>query len=53
MVPTFAEIGSSERLDEAALTAFLSDPTHSRMPPLPLARSEIADIVAYIQHQAR
>lgn len=53
MVPTFAEIASSERLDDAALKAFLSDPTHSRMPPLPLARSEIADLVAYIKHQAR
>ncbi|OHV79943.1 cytochrome c family protein [Ensifer sp. LCM 4579] len=53
MVPTFAEIGSSKRLDEAALTAFLADPTHSRMPPLSLARSEIADLVAYIARQSR
>ncbi|ASY65237.1 Cytochrome c552 (plasmid) [Sinorhizobium sojae CCBAU 05684] len=53
MVPTFAEIGSSKRLDETGLTAFLSDPTHSRMPPLSLARSEISDLVAYIRRQAR
>lgn len=50
-VPTFAEIGSAERLDEGALRAFLADPTHSRMPPLSLTRSEIADVVAYIQGQ--
>ncbi|MGO7674353.1 cytochrome c family protein [Rhizobium ruizarguesonis] len=52
-VPTFVQIGKSERLDEATLTAFLADPHRSRMPNLSLTRSEIADLVAYIKHQRR
>jgi len=52
-VPTFAQIGASERFDEAALAAFLANPHHSRMPNLSLSRSEIADLVAYIKLQVR
>jgi mono/diheme cytochrome c family protein len=52
-VPTFAQIGASERFDEAALTAFLASPHHSRMPNFSLSRSEIADLVAYIKRQMR
>lgn len=52
-VPTFAQIGASERYDEAALAAFLANPHHSRMPNLSLSRSEIADLLAYIKLQAR
>ena len=52
-VPTFAEIGASERFDETALAAFLANPHDSRMPNLSLSRSEIADLVAFIKLQAR
>lgn len=52
-IPTFAQIGRSERFNEAALAAFLANPHHSRMPNLSLTRSEIADLVAYIKRQAR
>ncbi|WP_349238597.1 c-type cytochrome [Bosea sp. F3-2] len=52
-VPTFAQIGRSERFTEATLAAFLANPHHSRMPNLSLTRSEIADLVAYIKRQAR
>jgi mono/diheme cytochrome c family protein len=48
-VPTFAEIGGSERFDERSLSAFLATPHHSRMPKLSLTRTEIADLVAYIR----
>ncbi|MCA1442909.1 cytochrome c [Ensifer sp. IC4062] len=48
-VPTFAQIGESERFDEASLSAFLAAPHHSRMPNLSLTRTEIADLVAYIK----
>ena len=48
-VPTFAEIGVSERFDERSLSAFLATPHHSRMPNLSLTRTEIADLVAYIR----
>ena len=50
-VPTFAQIGRSERFNEATLAAFLASPHHSRMPDLSLTRSEIADLVAYIKRQ--
>lgn len=50
-VPTFAEIGETEHLSGAKLSAFLSAPQHSRMPNLSLTRSEIADLVAYIKAQ--
>ncbi|MGI0526706.1 cytochrome c [Rhizobium giardinii] len=52
-VPTFAQIGRSERFDEATLATFLANPHHSRMPNLSLTRSEIADLVAYIKRQVR
>lgn len=48
-VPTFAQIGASEKFDEASLSVFLAAPHHSRMPNLSLTRSEIADLVAYIE----
>jgi mono/diheme cytochrome c family protein len=48
-VPTFAQIGESNRFDEATLSSFLAAPHHSRMPNLSLTRSEIADLVAYIK----
>ncbi|WP_457664194.1 c-type cytochrome [Sinorhizobium medicae] len=48
-VPTFAQIGESERFDERSLSAFLATPHHSRMPNLSLTRAEIADLVAYIK----
>jgi len=48
-VPTFAQIGDSERFDERSLSAFLAAPHHSRMPNLSLTRTEIADLVAYIK----
>jgi mono/diheme cytochrome c family protein len=48
-VPTFAEIGVSERFDERSLSAFVAAPHHSRMPNLSLTRTEIADLVAYIR----
>ncbi|PTM95139.1 c-type cytochrome [Mycoplana dimorpha] len=48
-VPTFAQIGRSERFDEGSLSAFLAAPPHSRMPNLSLTRSEIADLAAYIK----
>lgn len=48
-VPTFAQIGESERFDERSLSAFLAAPHHSRMPNLSLTRTEIADLVAYIK----
>ena len=49
-VPTFEQIGKS--YDDAALAAFLADPSHSRMANLSLSREEIADLVAYIRLQA-
>lgn len=52
-VPTFAQIGRSGRFNEATLAAFLGDPHRSRMPDLSLTRSEIADLIAYIERQAR
>ncbi|MCA1370379.1 cytochrome c [Bradyrhizobium sp. BRP14] len=48
-VPTFAQIGESERFDERSLSAFLAAPHHSRMPNLSLTRTEIADLVAYMK----
>ncbi|MDR6755389.1 mono/diheme cytochrome c family protein [Mycoplana sp. BE70] len=48
-VPTFAQIGKSDKFDEASLAAFLAAPPHSRMPNLSLTRSEIKDLVAYIK----
>ncbi|MFD1326698.1 c-type cytochrome [Mycoplana ramosa] len=48
-VPTFAQIGKSDKFDEAGLSVFLAAPHHSRMPNLSLTRSEIADLVAYIR----
>ncbi len=48
-VPTFAQIGESERFDERSLSAFLATPHHSRMPNLTLTRTEIADLVAFIK----
>ncbi|RVK72988.1 cytochrome C [Sinorhizobium meliloti] len=48
-VPTFAQIGESERFDERSLSAFLATPHHSRMPNLSLTRAEIVDLVAYIK----
>ncbi|WP_244564824.1 c-type cytochrome [Rhizobium sullae] len=52
-VPTFAQIGESERFDETRLATFLANPHHSRMPNLSLTRSEISDLVAYIKRQRR
>ncbi|WP_103720690.1 c-type cytochrome [Bosea psychrotolerans] len=52
-VPTFSQIGRSERFSEAKLADFLANPHRSRMPNLGLTRSEIADLVAYIRRQAR
>lgn len=48
-VPTFAQIGESDKFDEASLSAFLAAPHDTRMPNLSLTRSEIADLVAYIK----
>ncbi|OAP35311.1 cytochrome C [Sinorhizobium glycinis] len=48
-VPTFAQIGESERFDERSLSTFLATPHHSRMPNLSLTRTEIADLVAYMK----
>jgi cytochrome c2 len=47
-IPTFAEIGRSDRFDKESLAAFLAAPHGSRMQNLSLTRSEIADLVAYI-----
>jgi mono/diheme cytochrome c family protein len=52
-VPTFAQIGSSNRFDEASLGAFLMAPQHSRMPNLSLTRSEVADLLSYIKSHGR
>jgi mono/diheme cytochrome c family protein len=52
-VPTFAQIGRSNRFDERSLAVFLMTPHHSRMPNLSLTRSEIADLVAYIESRRR
>jgi mono/diheme cytochrome c family protein len=46
-VPPFADI-ARRRTDSKALAAFLADP-HPKMPDMHLSRSEIDDIVAYIQ----
>ncbi|WP_411969707.1 hypothetical protein [Rhizobium sp. 3T7] len=52
-IPTFAQIGRSDRFDDRSLAAFLSAPHHSRMPNLSLTRSEVADLVAYIKSHGR
>ena len=52
-VPTFAQIGGSKRFNEKSLAAFLMAPHHSRMPNLSLARSEVADLLAYIKSHGR
>lgn len=52
-IPTFAEIGRSDRLDKDGLAAFLAAPHDSRMQNLSLSRSEIADLVAYIESTGR
>jgi len=46
-VPSFAAVARA-RLPADRLKAFLSDP-HPKMPDMSLTRSEIDDIVAYIQ----
>jgi mono/diheme cytochrome c family protein len=52
-IPTFAQIGRSDRFDDGLLAAFLSAQHHSRMPNLSLTRSEVADLVAYIESYGR
>ncbi len=46
-VPSFAAVARA-KLPAGSLKAFLSDP-HPKMPDMSLTRSEIDDIVAYIQ----
>ena len=46
-VPPFAAI-ADKYADIGTLTAFLSAP-YPRMPPMPLSRDEISDLVAYIR----
>ncbi|CCM75358.1 c-type cytochrome [Rhizobium mesoamericanum] len=52
-IPTFAQIGRSGRFDEQSLGVFLRAPHHSRMPNLSLTRSEVADLVAWIESHSR
>lgn len=47
-VPPFTAIANSEALTTESLSVFLADP-HPVMPDMDLSRSEIADIVAYIE----
>jgi mono/diheme cytochrome c family protein len=47
-VPSFEAIARSRELDRSRLSAFLADP-HPRMPDMQLSRSEIDDLVGYIQ----
>jgi mono/diheme cytochrome c family protein len=49
-VPSFAAV--AQKKSPASLKAFLSDP-HPKMPDMNLTRSEIEDIVAYIQTLGR
>jgi mono/diheme cytochrome c family protein len=50
-VPSFAAV-ARKKLPADSLKAFLSDP-HPKMPDMNLTRSEIEDIVAYIQTLGR
>jgi mono/diheme cytochrome c family protein len=50
-VPSFAAVARA-KLPADSLKAFLSDP-HPKMPDMSLTRSEIEDIVAYIQSLGR
>ena len=52
-VPTFSEIGRSNRFDEKSLAIFLMAPHHTRMPDLSLTHSEIADLWAYMKYHKR
>lgn len=51
-VPSFASIANNKKLTAKTLQVFLSTP-HPKMPDMHLSRSEIADIVAYIESLGR
>src|SRR6478736_1855629 len=51
-VPSFEAIARSRELDRSRLSAFLADP-HPRMPDMQLSRSEIDDLVGYIQRDRK
>ncbi|MGB8276743.1 MAG: c-type cytochrome [Methylovirgula sp.] len=51
-VPSFVSISRQKKLTSKVLTDFLSTP-HPKMPDMHLSRSEIADVVAYIESLGR